>query len=703
MNTNSKGRQLCYLTACLVCLFNSQASLAYEQQQLTPATNTAIEIVSVLGSRKVVQGNYTPLETPQSELTIDADTLNNAGAWDLNQALDLSASVARQNNFGGLLNSFALRGFVGDENLSSNYLVNGFNVGWGLGGTRDLASIASVEVLKGPRAALFGRGEPGGTVNLITKRPTFATAGKIKLAVASYDTYRADVDYTTALSDDVAIRLIGFYEDANSFRDTIEKTKQGVSPSLAWYLSDDSELFYELEYSKQQVPFDRGIHAIDGTLGVLPLSRFLGEPEDGPITAEVVGHQLELTHEINDDWSVLIGANYRDTELTGFATETGFAGVVNGEVNRFRRYRDYSANYQVLRTEINGDINLAGFNHRLIIGADVDSFKNKQFLLQVTGDQYINMFNPVYGAYPLPIPITNTDRVEIHQSMGVFIQDQISLSHNLDIRVGARFDNFQQTLNNRLANTGYKQTESRISPQLSAVYALSNVVSVYATYGENFRPLSGTDAQGNGFKPNQTSSTEAGIKLSLHNGALEATAAVFKIEQQNMLVVDDPTAFTSAAIGEAQSKGVEVDIAAELTNNLNLWLSYAYVDAITKNSFYDSNFGLNIAAGSSLLNIPLHQLSLQLVKSTKFNSQVLNFGAGLLYVGKRNGFFGTDFTLPSYMTARAFLRYAVSDSIELTGELDNLFDETYYTSSFSDAWVQPGTPRSMRASVTYKF
>jgi iron complex outermembrane recepter protein len=703
MYSNSKGRQLTYLMAVLVGLFSSLTSVAEEQQQNISATNTTIEVVAVRGSRHVYSGNFTTLDTPQSELTIDADTLHNAGAWDLNQALDLSASVARQNNFGGLLNSFALRGFTGDDTLSSNYLVNGFNVGWGLGGTRDLSSIAAVEVLKGPRAALFGRGEPGGTVNLLTKRPTFATAAEIKLAVASYDTYRADVDYSTAVSDQVAIRLIGYYEEANSFRDTIAKTKHGVSPSLAWYVNDDTELVYELEYSELTVPFDRGLHAIDGKLGVLPSSRFLGEPGDGAITAQVLGHQLELKHELNDIWTVLIGANYRDTELTGFATETGFAGVVNGEVDRFRRYRDYSANYQLLRTEISGEFKLAGFGHRLMIGADIDRFENNQFLLQVSGEQYINVFTPVYGAYPLPTPTQHTDRVEIQQSVGVFIQDQISLTPNLDIRLGFRLDDYQQTLTNRLAHTGYQQTTSRLSPQFGIVYALSNVVSVYAAYGENFRPLSGTDAQGNGFKPNQTSSKEAGIKLNTQNGDLVATVAVFNIEQQNMLVVDNPTAFTSAAIGEAQSKGFEIDISKEFASNLNLWASYAYVDAATKNAFYDSNFGLNIAAGSPLLNIPQHQLSLQLVKSTELNSQAVSFGGGLLYVGERNGFFGTDFTLPSYITARAFLRYAVSDSIELTGELDNLFNETHYTSSFSDAWVQPGTPRSLRASIRFKF
>lgn len=703
MKTNSKGLKLTYLSTCLVGLFSSLVMAAEQNQQSKSVKDDAIEKVTVVASRQAYQGNFSPLETPQSELKIDLEALENAGAVSLDQALDLSASVARQNNFGGLWNSFSLRGFVGDENLPSNYLVNGFNAGRGFGGSRDLSGIESVEVLKGPRAALFGRGEPGGTVNLVTKRPTFDTAGEIKLSVGSFDTYRADVDYTTALNDDVAIRLVGFYEDAESFRDTIETTKQGFSPSIVWNINNNSQLIYELEYSDQEVPFDRGVLAIDGELGLIPESRFLGEPGDGPIEADVLGHQLEYIHDFDDNWSILFGANYRDTSLEGFATETGFGGVVNGEVNRFRRYRDYDSTYQVLRAEVSGNVNVAGFENRLIIGIDTDKFENDQFALRVRGDQYINVFNPVYGAYALPTPTSNTDLVEIQESVGVFIQDQISLSDKLDIRIGARFDDYEQRLNNRLANTNTKQTESRVSPQFGVVYEASDYVSVYGAYGENFRPLSGADANGDGFEPNQSTSAEVGVKFTLNDGALFGTVAVFKVQQDNMLVVDDPTAFTYAAIGEAQSKGIELDLTGELTDTLEIWASYAYVDATIENSFFDANFGYTVEAGASLLNVPEQQLSLQLVQSTALYGKAIKFGGGLLHVGKRNGFFGTDFELPSYTTARVFVNYDVTDEIGIAAEVNNLFDETYYTNSFADAWVQPGTPRNLKFSASYKF
>ncbi|MDC9508135.1 TonB-dependent siderophore receptor [Pseudoalteromonas sp. Angola-4] len=702
MKTNTTGLKLTYLSACLVSLFSSQA-LATEQNQQTHSANTNIERLSVVATRQAYQGNFSQLETPQSELKIDLEALENAGAVSLDQALDLSASVARQNNFGGLWNSFSLRGFVGDENLPSNYLVNGFNAGRGFGGSRDLSGIESVEVLKGPRAALFGRGEPGGTVNLVTKRPTFDTQGEIKLSVGSFDTYRADVDYTTALNDDVAIRLVGFYEDAESFRDTIETTKHGFSPSIVWNINDSSQLVYELEYSDQEVPFDRGVLAIDGELGLIPESRFLGEPGDGPIEADVLGHQLEYIHDFDDNWSILFGANYRDTSMEGFATETGFGGVVDGEVNRFRRYRDFDAQYHVLRAELSGSLELGGFEHRLIMGVDADKFENDQFILRVRGDQYINVFNPVYGAYELPTPTSNTDRVEIQESVGVFIQDQISVTDKLDIRIGARFDDYEQRLNNRLAGTNTKQTQSRVSPQFGVVYEASDYVSVYAAYGENFRPLSGTDTNGDGFEPNQSTSAELGVKFTLNDGVLFGTVAVFKVNQDNMLVVDDPTAFTYAAIGEAQSNGIEIDLTGELSDSLEIWASYAYVDAQIENSFFDANFGYTVEAGESLLNVPEHQLSLQLVKSGELYGNAIKFGGGLLFVDERNGYFGTDFKLPSYTTARVFVNYDVTDAIGVTAEVNNLFDETHYTNSFADAWVQPGTPRNVKFSASYKF
>ena len=679
------------------------ADTAWAQTYATESRDT--ENVVVIGTRQAYQGDFTPLETPQSELTIDAEALRNAGAFNLNQALDLSASVARQNNFGGLWNSFAVRGFVGDENLPSNYLVNGFNAGRGFGGPRDLSGIESVEVLKGPRAALFGRGEPGGTINLVTKRPTFAKEGELRLSAGRFDTYRADFDWTSPLSDALAMRIVGFYEDADSFRDTIETTKQGATPSFAFRFNDRSQLVYELEYNHQEIPFDRGVIAIDGRLGRIPESRFLGEPGDGPIETDVLGHQIEFQHDFNDDWSALAGFNYRDTSLEGYATENGFSAPnANGDFGRFRRYRDYDAIYQVLRAEISGSFSTGGLRHRIIAGADADEFENDQVFLRIRNRQFnqeINIFNPVYGAYPLPDPLPNTDRVETQRSLGLYIQDQISLTDRLDVRVGARYDDYSQKLNNRRSDSVSRYSKTRVSPQFGVVYKLTDTFSLYTVYGENFRPLSGATDK-NGLKPNRSKSTEAGINFVLNDGALEGTLAVFTVEQSNISTVDAD--FNATAIGKAESQGVEFDLNGTITDTLSIWLSYSFIDAETKNAFNDPNFGTKVPAGADLLNIPENQLSLQLVQQTQLAGKELSLIGGLLYVDKRNGFFSNqNFKLPGYTTVRLAANYQISERLELGAEINNLFNEEYYTNSFADVWVQPGAPRNAHLSATLRF
>jgi len=704
------------LAGCASLAFVPAAALA----QGTEDTEARQQTVVVTGTRQAYQGEFEVLEVPQADLVIDADALRNAGVLDLNQALDLSASVARQNNFGGLWNSFAVRGFVGDENLPSSYLVNGFNAGRGFGGPRDISGIESVEVLKGPRAALFGRGEPGGTVNLVTKRPTFKTAGEFKLAAGSFDFYRADADYTSPLSENAAFRLAGFYEDAGSFRDTVETLKYGASPSFAVKLGGSTQLVYEAEFSHQEIPFDRGVLAINGQLGSIPESRFLGEPGDGPLEADVLGHQLELQHDFNDDWSALIGLNYRETSLQGNSTEAELAGgrqrllIDSRSLSRQRRYRDYDATYTVLRGEITGRFDTGAIQHRIILGADTDEFENDQVFLRFRpptnasnpseqGANIIDVFNPDYGRFPLPSFSPLTNRVETQRSTGIFLQDQITLTDRLEVRLGGRYDDYEQELLNRANSTLSKQSESKFSPQFGVVFKASDTVSVYAAYGENFRPLSGSNFAGNAFEPNNSTSLEGGVKFALRNGGLIGTVSVFSIEQENILTADPVNAGFSVSAGQAESQGFEFDLSGEITEGLTVWASYAYVDASVSNDVLDPNFALPIRAGDRLLNIPEQSLSLQIVKQAELASRPLSAGGGLLYVGDRSGEVGTSFELPAYTLVRAFAAYDLTEALTLRAEVDNLFDETYYTNSFSQLWVQPGTPRSFRVSASVRF
>jgi len=697
---------------CLV--ITSQASTLLAQ---APAT---IEEVLVLDSSRAYRGNFSLMETPAADLIIDARTLKDAGALDLTTALDLSSSVARQNNFGGLWNSFAIRGFVGDENLPSNYLVNGFNAGRGFAGPRDMSGIESVEVLKGPRAALFGRGEPGGSVNLVTKRPHEGTDGELNLSAARFDTRRGDIDWNQQVNDTVAYRVVGYAQDAGSFRSTVESKSHGLFPSLALQLGADTRLVYELEYSEQESPFDRGVVAPAGQLGAMPRSNFLGEPGDGPMEAEALGHQLELVHQLTPAWTLLAGYNQRDTSLEGFSTEPELTGARQGlsrdgrTLTRQRRSRSYDADYSILRAELTGDIELGSLRHRLIIGADSDSFENDQVFRRARAPtlasnptlaqlQAIDILAPVYGQYPLPAPALLTDRLETQKADGLYIQDQISLNAQWELRLGGRFDRFEQDQLNRANNTRSKQSDERFSPQLGLVFAASEQLSFYGVYGESFRALSGSDFAGNNFDPNTSASVEAGMKFLLNEGRLTGNVSIYSIEQDNILASDPINAGFLVAAGEAESQGVEFDLGGELLPGLQAWFSYSYTDASVVDDLLDSNFGLVVRGGDRMLNVPRHAMSAMLVKETTLGSRPLRIGGSLTHVGERLGEAATNFELPDYTLTRVFTDYSVSSTLTLRAEIDNLFDETWYSNSFSSLWIQPGMPRSYRFSANISF
>ena len=680
-------------------------------------------------ARRAYRGDFDELEIPQANQEIGAEILRDVNVLDLNTALDLSASVARQNNFGGLWNSFSIRGFSGDINLPSGFLVNGFNAGRGFGGPRDISGIEAVEVLKGPRSALYGRGEPGGTINLITKRPQFETSGYVQLQAGSFDLFRGDVDLQTTLGDSAGVRVAGFFEDAGSFRDGKETQKFGIYPSVRVDLGENSSVVYELEYTSQELPQDRGV-IFSQQFGFSPAEFFTGEP-DALIDTEVLGHQLEFEHNFSDDWSILLGAGYRETSLFGDAYENNFGSrqpyLVDGEaISRFFRFRDYEAEYLALRGEVSGEFDTGSLRHRVIAGIDYDEFDNDQIANRfrqggiggaasstLDPETYLLLFldNPQYGIFPRPDAAAQIDRLETTSGFGFYIQDQIDLTDRLQIRIGGRFDDFDQELINRRSDPAAVSTSSNsaFSPQGGIVFRASDGVSLYASYGEGIRQLSGADFEGNSFDPNKSTSLEAGIKLdlaSLFPGVQgSASATVFDVDQSNILIFDPRPEAAGELIpaGEARSRGFELDANASLDSGLSIWLSYAYVDAEYTNSGTDSATFTTFDAGEPLINSPDHQLSVQVSQSVSVANVDAQFGGGVLHVGERNGEVGGDFTLPSYTTARVFAEIEPIDGMAIRLDVDNLFDETFYTDSFASVWVQPGAPRTFRVSARFSF
>jgi iron complex outermembrane recepter protein len=677
--------------------------------------------IVVTGIRQAYQGEFDAKEVPQAVSVISAETLQENNIFRLTDALDLNASVIRQNNFGGLWDSYAVRGFVGDENLPSGYLVNGFNGGRGFGGTRDVAGVERIEVLKGPSAALFGRGEPGGTVNIVTKQADFeAFKGSASGSYGSYDRIRFDADANIPIGENLAVRLIGFSEKSDSFRDTVNSKRYGILPQVALRLGENTQIRYDLELTRAETDFDRGVVAINGQLGLIPRSRFLGEPGDGPVETDVTGHQLQLSHDFNDNWSLLLGSSYRETEFGGFSSFAELVGsrqrlLINGRsLSRQRRLTTYDGEHFVVRGELAGEFEVGGLRNRILIGADYDEFDNDQTLLRfrpgtAAGQTLISGFiidvlNPIYGQFPLPNPTgVVTNRLTQSKGVGVYIQDQITLSDQLQVRFGLRYDDFELNILNRAANTLAQRKDDRVSPQFGIVYEASDAVSLYAAYGTGVRSNEAITPALQAVAPETSKSFEIGSKFSLFDGGLNATIALFNLKKNNVLAADLANPGFSLPIASARSRGLEIDIAGTLPGDVNLAFSYTYLDAEARANVFDPNFSLQIRRGDLLINIPKHSLNSQISKDFALGDRKLRLGAGVQHVSKRLGETATTFFLPSYTLVRLFGNIEVAEGIQLFADVKNLFDETYYTNSFAQLWVRPGDPRTATVGVRVKF
>ncbi len=692
-----------FLSLAVTSGLMAQAAIAADTQD--------IEHVEVSAIRQPFRGDVPLKSQPQAVEVLSAEILEDAGVTSFLDALDLSASISRQNNFGGVWDSFAVRGFIGDENVPSGYLVNGYNAGRGFGGTRDTANVESIEILKGPGSALYGRSEPGGTVNIITKKPTFAREGYLQASAGRWDNYRLEGDYTDKLTDTLAFRINGAYEDKGSFRTPIDSKKLALTPSLLWQISDATKLSYELEYVDQETPFDRGIVAIDGDISALPVTRFLGEASDGANQIDVLAHQLTIEHQLGS-WNLLGGLNFRDTGLEGYSSDPELVSArqllnTDGQtLSRQHSYRDFDSTDLSARIEASGQFAFAGITHHLLIGADGYHFEFDKYWERyrpTAGDDTysINVYAPVYGQ-TAPAGTLLYDQTETQDSYGIYLQNQMDLSARWKLLLGGRFDSFEQTIEKHNTSTSTEQKQDVFSPRAGLVFEWSNQISYYASYAEGFRPNTGSDYRGIAFEPELSKSLEAGVKFD--SALVSGNVALFSAKKSNVLTADPVNSGYSAALGEAESAGIEVDLNASLTDNTLLLVSYAYTDAKTANDVINADWGVNIPKGSRLINIPKHTATVTVKHDTTLFGRDTSAGATVRYVDDRLGeTIDPSYVLPSYTLVNLFGTYAAAPNISVQVNVTNLFDQEYYVSSYSALWTMPGEPRSYKVSVKYQF
>jgi iron complex outermembrane recepter protein len=642
------------------------------------------------------------METPVSIQVIPRGVLADKQSITLPDAVNGHVSGVLGRTGGGYLyDNFIIRGMAGSGfgDAYRNGLFNRQDI-------YDVSNIERIDILKGPAAVLYGRIEPGGLVNYVTKRPLDNPYYSLQQQFGSFDQYRTQLDATGPIDKEKSLlyRLNGSYSNNASFRDLVGNERVFIAPSLTWRPNEKFETNLQLEYKHDHLNADNGIPAIGNRPAAIPITRNLRGIAQGQLMeSTLVG--FDWTYHFNDDWKLAQRYLFKDWTLGG-PTVYNYLGFEPGYPNKLQRVA--STGVQDVMThsgnlDLNGKFELFGTKHNLLIGVDGFLATTEAHDAEAAAPS-IDIFNPVYGQ--VDFAALTTDNAFFYRKeswFGAYIQDQITLFDKLHIMLGGRYDNVTTGANFTpvsmdAAKAGREaKKDDAFSPRVGILYQVQNWLSVYGSYTESF---SGNNNFGKTtFDPQRGKQYELGLKAETPDKRFSSTLAFFHLTKSNLLTDDPQSSNPNFQIlaGKNRSKGIELDLAGQVTENLNLLATYAFTQSTYTQDF--SGF-----RGNRLENVPRHQGSLW--GTWQFND-AFKVGLGVVAVGKRYGDAGNTYTLPGYvrMDAMAAYTYRIGQH-RLTAQvnLNNLLDKEYFSNSDGGSLNEiPGTPINVFGSLKYEF
>ncbi|PIG93429.1 TonB-dependent siderophore receptor [Gloeocapsopsis sp. IPPAS B-1203] len=644
----------------------------------------------------------TPLrDIPQSIQVVPQQVLRDQQAVRLEDALQNVSGVTQITPRSWPGSDFAIRGFRIDEfSFFGTTLRDGLQdpVGTYL---LELTSIDRVEVLKGPSSVLFGSANPGGTINIITKQPLPDPFYELSATVGSYDFYRGAIDLTGSLNDSqtVLYRLNASYRSAGSFIDFVENQNISIAPVLDWRIGENTTLTFSGEYLSLNSVFTPGQPAVGTILlnpnGAIARNLYIGEP-DSNFDQNGIRVRAELEHQFSDNWSLRSAfglRTYRETRRNLVFPDS--LSPDNRTLNR-RYLVDFNEqDIYSFATDIVGKFSTGSVEHQLLLGttlARIDYIRSEGSSGTAPP---LDLFNPVYGQ-PLTPPVEFYDSTSVSDSLGIYIQDQVTITDNLKLLLGLRFDAFEQTNRDLLEDTRTNQSGNAFSPRVGIVYQPVEPLSLYASYSRSFTPTIGLAFDGSQFEPGRGTQYEIGVKADL-NDQLSATLALYDLTRSNVLTEDPVNPNFSIQTGEQRSRGVELNLTGEILPGWNIFAGYAYTDATVTD---DTDSSL---VGNFLNNIPENSFNLWTTYEIQEGAlQGLGVGAGLFFVGERQGDLANTFQVPSYLRTDAAIFYN-REQFQIQINFKNLFDVDYFSGAFNSLRVFRGEPFTIQGTISWQF
>ncbi len=663
------------------------------------------------------------LETPQSVSVVTRDQIAAQGAQDLPQALEYTPGVT--------VPSF------GPNQFFDNFKVRGFDAPRYLDGLRlpmDATTFAApkietyglerIEVLKGPSSGLYGGSDPGGIVNMISKRPQAAPHYSVEGTFGSFDRYQGafDIGGPADATGEWLYRLVGLFRQSDTEVNFVQDNRIFIAPSLTWRPTIDTSFtilsHYQLIDNKGYQQYVPGQVAFSGNpLGRISRSTYLGEPDaDGyRLEQKAIGYAFE--HRFDN--SVEFRQNFRYIEATQNLHSIRPEGMVgNNLVTRSYNYVEAKTSNVTLDNQFQADFRSGPLIHKVLAGFDYTHMRSNTDYRQAYAFPAspappgffppIDAFNPVYGA-PVPsfeslLPFIKRD--DTQTQAGFYLQDQIKLD-----RFTLTMSGRQDVASTAFTSAGvyplagyYERHDTAQTGRVGLNYLFDNGVSPYVTYSTSFTPNLGADLLGNSFKPTTGENAEIGVKYQPLGTNLMLTAAYFDTRQNNVLTADPRNPLFNTQTDAVRVRGFEFEAKGNITRELEIVAGYSHLDPKVTASVAGN-------AGKVMKNVARDQASLW-GKYTWYDGPLagLGLGAGVRYVGDTYGDDANTLNVPAYTLVDAAISYDFGylrpDLRGLTAQINarNLTDRYYVQSCFTGLpYCALGSGRTILGTLKYSW
>jgi len=565
---------------------------------------------------------------------------------------------------------------------------------------RDFYNVDRVEVLKGPNAMIFGRGGGGGIINRVIKKPSFSTARGATIAADGWGARRFTADLDQPLSGTLGVRLNGLYENSDSFRHHVDLERYGINPTGALQVGPDTRVDLSYEYFHDRRTADRGVPA-NGNEPVRSHTRdFFGDPGQSFARANVSVATLAVEHHFAEGLTLknrtLLGDYdkfYQNIFAGSFNAATGLVAL-SGYNNRNDRKNLFS------QTDLVWENRLGGLDQTLLLGFELghEKSRNRRMTARFVTGGSVPIADPTIDADVVFAPSpTDSDNHVTADIAALYVQDQLRPAQWLEIVAGLRFDSFRVRVDDVRSSARFGRRDRLWSPRLGLVLKPTDELSIYASYSRSYLPQSGdqfsslTDIT-DGLKPERFDNREIGAKLQLPGGLL-ATAAIYRLDRTNTRATDPLTQLT-VLTGAQRSKGLELGLERSLSSRWLISAGYA----LQKAEIVETT--ASAPKGRAVPLVPRHSFSLW--NRYDFTRQI-GAGIGLIARSKSFASISNQVKLPGYARVDAAFYYKLPYGVEAQVNVENLLGAHYFPTANSDNNIAPGAPRTVKATMGYRF